>query len=529
MPIEIIRHIGEKLNLRDPTNFISTCKVTHRSIAGQWLINEQVIEELQFDYARLWLYENQLNLSPVINITPQEVARWPQSRAAIYASDDSSTAQEKYACLDYFVERYGAGILYFSCTSGDTFWNRALIRQLPQCHRLGSLINRAITSCSDTSVMQQIMSAYARIYPDALQDFKPHLIRRRFSGYCLNNDPPLFWACSENRVDVLELLNREDRHDDTMFWQQAEMELVTDDLNCTVLPLEQTSEWHVTPMLLIDAWESAFHPRDTTYGRRKPGRQAINEDACLWLLEHQVGFCTRLGGIPIQHLEEAAVLMKTRVLQALLQHFRSTLTVKKYQRAVTLALRAAARGWAGPRPPRRNPITNKDTCPDGHKEVIEILLGAVKGTGPLRQTIDRKDDKGILAHAVRTAPRNALYLLRKQMALGITDYRDVRAALLEALKLDGDRGDARRLQFFGTIFPAHYHLACNPAQLRGGPVRASLEFEGFIKGIVTTMRSSPRNSGSSFMALSAIGWIRRELAEGQAHNQGAVGRYLLTN
>ncbi|KAK7959861.1 uncharacterized protein PG986_004715 [Apiospora aurea] len=453
MPIEIIRHIGEKLSLRDLTNFMSTCKVTHRSIAGQWFIDEQVIEELQFDYARLWLYENQLNLSPVINITPQEVASWPQSRAAIYASDDSSTAQEKHACLDYFVERYGAGILYFSCTNGDTFWNRALVRQLPQCHRIGSLINRAITSCSDTSVMQQIMYAYARIYPEALQGFKPHLIRRRFTGYCLNNDPPpLFWACSENRVDVLELLNREDRHDDTMFWQQAEMELVTDDLNCAPVPLEQTSEWHVTPILLIDAWESAFHPRDTTYGRRKPGRQAINEDACLWLLEHQVGFCTRLGGIPIQHLEEAAVLMKTRVLQALLQHFRYTLTVKKYQRAVTLALRAAARGWASPRP--------------------------------------------------------------LDMALGMTDYRDVRAALLEALKLDGDRGDARRLQFFGAVFHAHYHLACNPAQLRGGPAWSSLEFERLIKSIVTTMRSSPRNSGSSFMALSAIGWIRRELAEG---------------
>ncbi|KAK8030152.1 hypothetical protein PG993_011443 [Apiospora rasikravindrae] len=511
MPVEIIRGIGEEMGIRDLTSLMWTSKSMRNKIAGQWYFERQVTEELHFDYARMYLSGNRQDISTVIRLSSQEVASWPESREAKFANDQSEAAQYLFACLDWWVGRWGAGVLYFAISNGDTLWNPRLVRQLPKYHRIGSLMNRAITSCHDPKVMKQIMNAYSMEYPEALHGVKEELIRRRFVGYCMTNDlPPVLWACSENRLDVLKMLAKEDQHGGLLHWQQADLNLITDDKNrWPIIGGYLTDLWHKKQSMLLDAWECAFHPRDTL-GRRKPGRQAINQDVCVWLLEQKLGYASRLDGISIQHLEEAAVLKKTRVFRALLTHFRSTLTVKKYQRAVTLALRAAARGWAGPLPPRPHPFNNDPVCPDNHNEIIKILIGAVKGHGPLRQNINRKEDRGLLAQAVRTAPSNALFLLRKQMALGLTDYRDVRAALLEALQLQGNGGDRVRIQFFAEIIPSNYKLACDPAEVNESPVSARLEFEDLLENIFSTMRSSPRNSGS-LMALAAMGWIRREL------------------
>ncbi|KAK8062184.1 hypothetical protein PG997_014281 [Apiospora hydei] len=246
------------------------------------------------------------------------------------------------------------------------------------------------------------------------------------------------------------------------------MNLVTCGQNVDVLVLEgTTTEWHRKTPNLLDAWECAMHPVDK-HGR--PKHNNISENACLWLLEHGLGFCTRPGGIPIHHLAEAAAQKKTRLVKAMLSYFRSHLSIKKYQRAIAQAIHAAGRGWAGPREPQRPRFRqqrlNTTKTLDGHDEIIEVLLHA--STDPaacLKQNADRKETEGLLSRAVRSAPSNAVYLFKKQTELGVVDLRDWRAAISHAIKL-GDWEDVKknRYEFFRLTFFPQSHPPYEPGK-----------------------------------------------------------------
>ncbi|KAK8062229.1 hypothetical protein PG997_014326 [Apiospora hydei] len=173
------------------------------------------------------------------------------------------------------------------------------------------------------------------------------------------------------------------------------------------------------------------------------------EDACTWLLEKNLGFSSRPDGIPIDCLSEAAAYIKIRVLRALIAYFKARLAPENFQQTLTLALHGATGGYY-------LPLSN-----DGHEEIIDILNRA-------GMSFARTDMAGLLARAVRFSPRDAIYLLRFQMEQNITDYRDLKAALSEAL-LWGDElrnDDALRLEFFKVVFPNHTHLAYSPAELK---------------------------------------------------------------
>ncbi|KAK8078805.1 hypothetical protein PG994_002612 [Apiospora phragmitis] len=261
--------------------------------------------------------------------------------------------------------------------------------------------------------MKDIIKAYLIEYTVYLLGWKEALIRRRFTdGYTLTNDlPPVLWACCENRPDMLQLLHTKAEYIDRKPWAPMDINLATNGRNQISLDVGIHSEWHQRPPPFLDAWECAMRPLDS-HGRRKHlnNMNMVNEETCIWLIEHGLGYSTRPGGIPIQHLEEAAVLKKMRVVEALIAHFKRNKTVKKWQRAITLALQAATRGWVGshkPKPARRyQQRLNTGMAPfDGHEAIIDTLLEAGKDRATNRwQNPDRRDERACLRRPYAQPP-----------------------------------------------------------------------------------------------------------------------------
>ncbi|KAK8063265.1 hypothetical protein PG996_007917 [Apiospora saccharicola] len=191
MPVEIIRNIGEYLTMRNINSLRSTCKNIHASLVGQFYFERQVEWELSFDAVRQWLVEHQDDIQKIVKFTRNDIASWPESRAERYASNDSDGAQILFKFLDQCIDVWGAGILYFTFSVFDTFWDPSLVKLLPKYHREGSLINRAIRSNHDTRVLEQIINAYSVKYKASLDGLKEPQARRRFAGYILKNDLPL--------------------------------------------------------------------------------------------------------------------------------------------------------------------------------------------------------------------------------------------------------------------------------------------------------------------------------------------------
>ncbi|KAK7964391.1 hypothetical protein PG988_011365 [Apiospora saccharicola] len=265
-PKEMVLEIGHHLGINDLRNLALTCKELQVLINSGYLYEEEATEERDFDDARLRLRDNDPS---VISFSYVEIARWPDSRVAKYSNNPEQN-KEYFNFLDDCVSRWGAGILYFAISTCDLTWNRNLINLLPTTHRRGSLVNRAIISCSDNSIIERVIRAYMVHYPKGILGLKDPKVRRRFIGGTRNNDPvPLFLACSKGRTDLLDLLYKVLADDD--------FNLVTDDQN----------RWwydHTTPIPgwiqlkvphLMDAWESAFYARDR-YNRRD-----IQEEVCV--------------------------------------------------------------------------------------------------------------------------------------------------------------------------------------------------------------------------------------------------------
>ncbi|KAK8063264.1 hypothetical protein PG996_007916 [Apiospora saccharicola] len=178
----------------------------------------------------------------------------------------------------------------------------------------------------------------------------------------------------------------------------------------------------------------------------------------------------------------------------MLPYYKYHLTRKKYERALTLAFHAASRGWTNrePKSPWRTggwggitwPVT-----PDGHREVVNAIFDATSRlpATQVQQNPRRRDDRGHLARAVRCAPANALKLLTMHMSLNLVDYRDMRAALVEAVHFGGN-GDMHRLTFFKLIFPDRLELACNPEELEAGHERYEQEVQGLKKRLARELR-----------------------------------------
>ncbi|KAK7934640.1 hypothetical protein PG985_000135 [Apiospora marii] len=330
-PKEVILEVGHHLDIKDLRNLALSCQNLHKLITYSGFVHEEeAAEEREFDNARIILQENDAS---VIDFTHSEISSWPESRSAKF-SNGPDRNKEYFDFIDRCVRRWGAGMLYCAISTVDATWNRNLVAQLPVIHRRGSLINRAMASCSDIDTIDLIIRGYTRHYPEGILGLKDTKVRRRFRGYSFTNDPvPLFRACSEGRKDIVNLIYKH--------CGEIPFNLVTDSSNQTV----HTNATGIPAWIrlkrpdLMDAWERGFHARD------RFNRPTIHEDVCILLLQNELGFSSRPGGIPMSHLAEAAVQKKVRLVREMIAYFKSRLTQRKFERALTLAFHAASRGW----------------------------------------------------------------------------------------------------------------------------------------------------------------------------------------
>lgn len=480
-PKEVILDIGHHLDIKDLRNLALTSKELYNLINHSGFVyEEEAAEEREFDNARIRLRENDTS---VIDFSHYQIVNWPESRAALFSNDPDHN-KEYFDFLDRCVRRWGAGILYYAISTVDATWDRNLVAQLPAIHRRGSLIHRAIASCFDIDIIDLVIRGYTGHYPEGILGFKDTSVRRGFSGYSFTNDPvPLFRACSEGRADIVGLIYNH--------CGEKPFNLVTDRTN------QMTHHASLTNILgwmlseepdFMDPWECGFHARDH---RNRP---IIHEDVCIWLLRNDLGFASRPGGIPTSHLAEAAVKKKARLVREMSAYFAARLTQGEFEPALTLAFHAASRGWTTDEPesPWRTGgwggITWPAT-PDGHGEVVNALFEATSSSPEylVQQDLRRRDDRGHLARAVRCAPSNALKLLKMQLSLNLVDFRDMRAALIEAIHFGGN-GDTLRLRFFKYIIPDRLELACDPEELRASPGRYQQEVHGLKKRLRRELR-----------------------------------------
>ncbi|KAK8030109.1 hypothetical protein PG993_011400 [Apiospora rasikravindrae] len=414
-------------------------------------------------------------------------------------------------------------------------WDGSLIDDLSVSLLRGDLIIRAIEKCRDIKVIEQVVNAYLKVYPASLQGLRNYHL---WTNFDIDGDldvPPVIWACSHNRTDVLELLHTKNNENGKDAKHKVDINIIFDRMSTRVI-----HGTRVHQDMLVDAWQAAFYGLGRAgVIRNGPSNFNMSEDACIWLLKKNLGFSTRPGGISIDYLSAPAAYKKVRVVRALIAYFKARLSPDNFQNALTGALYSATGAYY-----------NRD---DGHEEIIDILVGAGTSIPPredppryldrglpgaslqLRQSPARTVDAGLLARAVRSAPRNAVYLLRLQMEQNMTDYRDVKAALSEALLWGNGLkdGGARRLEFFKMVFPEHVHLAYSPAELLEMGRDRSRPFENLVDSFIGLMRSCCSKTYAYDVALYVVQVVGRarvgaKLVEDVEHARSAYYSSVLT-
>ncbi|KAK8112535.1 hypothetical protein PG984_013061 [Apiospora sp. TS-2023a] len=472
----------------------------YRNLGRGFVFEKEVEDERLFDEARK--RSEQLRQVKGLVFTDRDIEAWPERTPPV----STPLSQDDYAVLNTWVNRWGKGVLWLNQERGSVYTRQLskLTDGLPYFMRGNSLIYRAIEKCSDIQAMEQVIDAYLLKYPIALQGKEDTHRRPDLAHYRMYGDPslpPVLWACGLNRVDVLELLHTKNNE----HGRRAE-EIV--DLNMTVANRQNKESmdhmWRIKRSTLPDlaisqvgAWEAAFY-RLKRNGKRPAGSMklfgegyvaesygmfyAASEDVCIWLLRNKVGFSWRPNADAIVILAQAAARKMVRVLRALIPYFEHEMDPPMFQHALTVALHAVAGDWIEPSRPFGGREWLLDVC-DGNEEVIDILIaastripasekpqsnvehGLLSGASALlRQDPDRRYGEGMLASAVSRTPRNAVYLLKLQMAHNITDHRDVREALILVLRRNSGRGDTQCLEFFKMVFPLNVHLVYSPAE-----------------------------------------------------------------
>ncbi|KAK8063270.1 hypothetical protein PG996_007922 [Apiospora saccharicola] len=311
---------------------------------------------------------------------------------------------------------------------------------------------------------------------------------------------PVLWACSQNRVDVLELLQNKYKMEGKGAEEKVDIINVVVTNKDTEVITGITTGWRKPyryDQTLVDAWQAAFYNLDQE-GSNIYHFGNAGEDVCIWLLNKNLGFSTRPDGITIAILAEAAVYKKRRLLSALIDHFKDRLATEEFQCALTMALHTVARASEEKTGDPRDVEGLFDMC---DKDVIDTLIGS--GTGiplrrdphryldrglpgasvQLRQDPHRAQDKGLLARAVTWTPSIAVYLLELQMAQGMTDYRDLRAAILQTIMWGGKT----RLEFLKMVFPLNVDLLYSPDE-RKSPQGRFLGYRNLIQSFIDQMR-----------------------------------------
>ncbi|KAK8859153.1 hypothetical protein PGQ11_009887 [Apiospora arundinis] len=405
---------------------------------------------------------------------------WPTSIFVLQPVSDfvhsrTPLSEDDYALLHDSVGRWGRGALFLIpylnplkiCPTWSKF--KALHHELPVSQTRRSLIQRAIEKCSDIKVLEQVVDAYLKMHPASLQgttgrDPVPRVINKDRSV----NLPPVFWACVHNRADVLELLLKKNNEDGRRAEDRVNFNLVLDTREHLAVHDNMTAGLLQYSASFVDLWKAAFyHPRVASIVSRRSFY--ANDDVCLWLLDKNLGFASQTNGNSLRYLSKAAAFKKARILRALIPYFESRMDPWDFQRALAKALRTTTMvrfevGSLGLDLKSNGPVL------DGHEEVIDILAGAGAPLSiphgvwqnPEGNSFTRGLDE-LLEQAVKSSPRNAVHLLRHQLAQGATDYLDLRRALRSCIQhanQDNESGynTCYRLEFFRMVFPGRVHL-----------------------------------------------------------------------
>lgn len=283
--------------------------------------------------------------------------------------------------------------------------------------------------------------------------------------WSLAQDYPVYLAAFHNRVQVLDLLHRKG---------------ININLAKTELALQNDHSWtRFVHRLRGDdtdiSWASdpqdglIHHPDLWTWLRVQSWRRGerpsgFPEDVCVWLVEHSLGFSVDRLSLGPRDLGQAAMNNHVRLVAAMLKLFQSRLGPDEYRDALDSTYEAALaspHGRFGQWNPQRSPPI------ENHIDLFNMLLrlGAT-----LRRNPRRSWDWGILTAAVDEFPSDAIWLLRRQMAEGLVDHRDLRGALGRAVECRNDKfrhrkGTKEHLEFLAAVYPANAHLACDPRQV----------------------------------------------------------------
>ncbi|KAK7964385.1 hypothetical protein PG988_011359 [Apiospora saccharicola] len=520
LPNELVILSTQFMKIPTLRSLSMTSKRYHDLLGRGFVYKVEVEGERLFDEARKRF--EQLRRVNGLAFDNKDILKWPGCKLR---PQRIPLREDDRAFLDSCVDRWGKGILWLNArepkVQHQRSWNlgmkkprprqykqlealdTSLIKELPAYMRGDCLIFRAIEKCFEIQVIEQIVDAYLLKYPEALLGQKGTRWKANFVGRYVNLKlylPPVLWACSQNRVDVLELLQNKYKMEGKGAEEKVDIINVVVTNKDTEVITGITTGWRKPyryDQTLVDAWQAAFYNLDREGSNRYHFGNA-GEDVCIWLLNKNLGFSTRPDGITIAILAEAAVYKKRRLLSALIDHFKDRLTTEEFQCALTMALHTVARASEEQTGDPRDVEGLFDMC---DKDVIDTLIGS--GTGiplrrdphryldrglpgasvQLRQDPHRAQDKGLLARAVTWTPSIAVYLLELQMAQGMTDYRDLRAAILQTIMWGGKT----RLEFLKMVFPLNVDLLYSPDE-RTSPQGRFLGYRNLIQSFIDQMR-----------------------------------------
>ncbi|KAK7995360.1 hypothetical protein PG990_014133 [Apiospora arundinis] len=481
LPDELLLKIQACLITRnDRFAFGAACQTLNAKFGGTFLYEQDVAEERDFDNARLRLERFDEEHKALVFDYKTDWVAWPEVLAAKVAKYCAEDEKNKSICKFFqdCVHRWGPMMLFFTIRQdplemrlpeGPT-WK---LPQFPssQWSSNRTLIYRAIMRCQDMRILGDVFDAYLNQYPAAIQGLKSgRLDQMDERGW---GNAPVYLACQFNRVDVLDLLHRKGVNINlvkgylTLEGDGTRIAYDRDRLDMPYDPTDGMLRPDLWAWLRLNVLNVAYNTSGFECG--------FPEEVCLWLIEHNLGVSDGPYSLNPKDLEEAAVQGSLRLMVAMIKYFESRLSPEAYTDALTSALMACnseQSRYFGYWPrrvldfftARSGPIL---PTPQSHAEVLEVLL---KAGASLRQDPEREVDMGLLARAMTWRPSNATWLLEQQIAAGATDHRDLRKALLVALKghssvSKGDLGGKTARKFFATIIPENTHLACDPCQI----------------------------------------------------------------
>ncbi|KAK8062228.1 hypothetical protein PG997_014325 [Apiospora hydei] len=249
LPNELILQLAHHMSIRSLRSLSVTSKRCHSLLDQKFLFEEEVEDERLFDEAKYRFWD--LSRKYGLGFSLRDKAIWHASQfAPAYKPLNYDDQSFLNACID----RWGKGVLSIKI-GGDVVrkmlrdWS--LINELSVSLLRGDLIIRAIEKCRDINVIEQVIDAYLKRYPASLQGLKNYHLRTNFDPEGVVDVPPVIWACSRNRVNVLELLHTKNNEEGKSVIDMVDINIIFNQIRSHVIyGIRQNQD------TLVDAWQA---------------------------------------------------------------------------------------------------------------------------------------------------------------------------------------------------------------------------------------------------------------------------------